>query len=44
MPEFKEVIGRKETNVKVLIINVSAHPIYNAVSKWLKEQKEPDTK
>ena len=44
MPEFKEVIVIKETNVKVLIINVSAHPIYNAVSKWLKEQKEADTK
>jgi hypothetical protein len=44
MPEFKEVIVIKETNVKVLIINVSAHPIYKAVSKWLKEQKEPDTK
>ena len=44
MPEFKEVIVIKETNVKVLIIDVSAHPIYKTVSKWLKEQKEPDAK
>ena len=44
MPEFKEVIVIKETNVKVLIINVSAHPIYKTVSKWLKEQKQLDTK
>ena len=44
MPEFKEVIVIKETNVKVLIIDVTAHPIYRTVSKWLKEQKEVDTK
>ena len=44
MPEFKEVIVIKETNVKVLIIDVSAHPIYKTVSKWLKEQKQLDTK
>lgn len=40
MPEFKDVIVLKETNVKVPIINVSAHPIYKAVSKWLKEHKK----
>ena len=44
MPEFKEVIVIKETNVKVLIIDVSAHPIYKTVSKWLKKQKQLDTK
>jgi hypothetical protein len=40
MPEFKDVIVLKETNVKVPIINVSAHPIYKTVSKWLKEHKK----
>ncbi|MCK4320519.1 hypothetical protein KAW11_02790 [Candidatus Bathyarchaeota archaeon] len=44
MPEFKEVIIIKETNVKVPIINVSAHPIYKTVSKWLKEHKELEPK
>ena len=44
MPEFKQVIVIKETNVRVLIINVSAHPIYKTVSKWLKEQKQLDAK
>ncbi len=44
MPEFKEVIIIKETNVKVPIINVSAHPIYKTVSKWLKEHKESEPK
>lgn len=39
MPEFKEVIIIKETNVKVPILNVSTHPIYKTVSKWLKEQQ-----
>ncbi len=43
MPEFKEVILIKETNVKVFVINVSGHPIYRAVSGWLKEYREPDT-
>jgi hypothetical protein len=38
MPESKGVIIIKETNVKVPIINVSAHPIYKTVSKWLREQ------
>jgi hypothetical protein len=38
MPEFKEVIIIKETNVKIPIINVSNHPIYKTVSNWLKEQ------
>lgn len=37
MPEFKEVIIIKETNVKVPIIDVSTHPIYKAVAKWLRE-------
>ena len=44
MPEFKEVIIIKETNVKVPILNVSAHPIYKTVSKWLKEHKELEQK
>ena len=44
MPEFKEVITIKETNVKVPILNVSAHPIYKTVSKWLKEHKELEQK
>lgn len=44
MPAFKEVIIIKETNVKVPIINVSAHPIYKTVSKWLKERKESEPK
>lgn len=44
MPEFKGVIIIKETNVKVPIINVGAHPIYKAVSKWLKEHKELEPK
>lgn len=37
MPEFKEVIIIRETNVKVPIIDVNAHPIYKTVAKWLKE-------
>jgi hypothetical protein len=40
MPEFKEVIIIKETNVKIPVINVSTHSIYKTVSKWLKEHKE----
>ena len=40
MSEFKEVIVIKETNVKVPIIDVSAHPIYKTVSRWLREHKE----
>jgi hypothetical protein len=44
MPAFKEMIIIKETNVKVPIINVSAHPIYKTVSKWLKERKESESK
>jgi len=44
MPEYKEVIIIKETNVKIPIINVSAHPIYTAVSEWLKEHKELEPK
>jgi len=44
MPEFKEVIIIKETNVKVPIINVTAHPIYKTVSKWLKKHKELEPK
>ena len=44
MPEFKEVIIIKETNVKVPIINVSAHPIYKTVSEWLKKHKELEPK
>jgi len=44
MPEFKEVIVIKETNVKVPIIDVSAHPIYKTVSRWLRERKELETK
>ena len=40
MHEFQDVIIIKETNVKVPIIDASAHPIYNAVSEWLKEHKE----
>ena len=44
MPEFKEVIIIKETNVKVPILNVSAHPIYKTVSKWLKAHKELEQK
>ena len=44
MPEFKEVIIIKETNVKVPIINVTAHPIYKTVSKWLKKHKELESK
>ena len=44
MPEFKEVIVIKETNVKVPIIEVSAHPIYKTVSRWLRERKELETK
>jgi hypothetical protein len=35
MPEFEEVITIKETNAKVPIINVSAHPIYKRVSKFV---------
>ncbi|MCK4482270.1 hypothetical protein KAU55_03525 [Candidatus Bathyarchaeota archaeon] len=44
MPEYKEVIIIKETNVKIPIISVSAHPIYTAVSEWLKEHKELEPK
>lgn len=44
MPKLKDVIVIKETNVRVLIIDVSTHPIYRTVSKWLKEQKQLDTK
>jgi len=44
MPEFKEVIVIKETNVKVPIIDVSAHPIYKTISRWLRERKELETK
>ena len=44
MPEFRDVIIIKETNVKVPIINVTAHPIYKTVSKWLKEHKELEPK
>jgi len=44
MPEFEDVIVIKETNVKVPIINVSAHPIYKTVSKWLKEHKDLEPK
>lgn len=44
MSEFKEVIVIKETNVKVPIIDVSAHPIYRTVSKWLREHKELEPK
>lgn len=44
MPEFKEVIVIKETNVKVPVINVSTHPTYKTVSKWLKEHKELEPK
>jgi len=40
MPEFKEVIIIKETNVKIPVINVSTHSIYKTVSKWLKEHKQ----
>jgi len=42
MPEFKEVIIIKETNVKIPVINVSTHSIYKTVSKWLKEHKESE--
>ncbi len=38
MPEFREVIIIEETRVKVPIINASGHPVYDAVSKWLKEK------
>jgi hypothetical protein len=44
MSEFKEVLVIKETNVKVPIIDVSAHPIYKTVSRWLIEHKELETK
>ena len=35
MPKFEEVITIKETNAKVPIINVSLHPIYKRVSKFV---------
>ena len=37
LSDYREVIVIKETNVKVPIIDVSAHPIYKTVSKWLRE-------
>jgi hypothetical protein len=43
LSEYREVIVIKETNVKVPIIDVSAHPIYKAVSKWLREHKNLET-
>ncbi len=44
MPEFKDVIVAEETKVKVPIIDVSSHPIYQAVSKWLKKQEKLESK
>lgn len=40
MPEFREVIVIKETNVKVPVIDVSAQSLYKTVAKWLKEHTE----
>lgn len=44
MPEFRDVIVAEETKVKVPIIDVSSHPIYKAVSKWLKEHEKLESK
>jgi len=40
MPEYKDVIVIKETNVKVPIINVSNNPILKTAATWLKEHAE----
>lgn len=40
MPEYKEVIVIKETNIRMPVINVGNNPILRSTATWLKEHAE----
>jgi len=40
MPEYKDVIVIKETNIRIPVINATNNPIMKTVATWLKEHAE----